>query len=83
MVHNSDVAYCPECDAKINVKSPKLGQIVTCRVCDTRLEVVDLKPLELDWAFEDDLDDLVDLDFDYDDEGNEVYEIEDYEEYED
>lgn len=79
MVHNSDVAYCPECDAKINVKSPKLGQIVTCRVCDTRLEVVDLKPLELDWAFEDDLDDLDDLDFDYDDE----YETEDYEEYED
>jgi lysine biosynthesis protein LysW len=83
MVPNSDVAYCPECDAKINVKSPKLAQIVTCRVCDTRLEVVDLKPLELDWAFEDDLDDLVDLDFDYDDEGNEEYEIEDYEEYED
>lgn len=79
MVHNSDVAYCPECDAKINVKSPKLGQIVTCRVCDTRLEVVDLKPLELDWAFEDDFDDLDDLDFNYDDE----YETEDYEEYED
>ncbi len=58
MAHKSDVAHCPECDAKINVKSPKLGQIVSCRVCDTRLEVVDLKPLELDWAFEDDFDDL-------------------------
>jgi lysine biosynthesis protein LysW len=83
MAHNSDVAYCPECDAKINVKSPKLGQIVTCRVCDTRLEVVDLKPLELDWAFEDDLDDMDGLDFDYDDESEE-YIDEDYdEEYED
>ncbi|MEJ2749472.1 MAG: hypothetical protein P8183_16445 [Anaerolineae bacterium] len=81
MAHRSDVAYCPECDAKINVKSPKLGQIVTCRVCDTRLEVVDLKPLELDWAFEDDFDDMDDLDLDYDDE---EYETKDYEEeYED
>ncbi|MCB9420921.1 MAG: hypothetical protein H6667_14030 [Ardenticatenaceae bacterium] len=82
MAHKSDVAYCPECDAKINVKSPKLGQIVTCRVCDTRLEVVDLKPLELDWAFEDDYDDLDDLDFDYDDD-NEEYDEDEDEEYDD
>lgn len=81
MAYKSDVAYCPECDAKINVKSPKLGQIVTCRVCDTRLEVVDLKPLELDWVFEDDYDDLEDLDFDHDD--DKEYEAENYEEYED
>ncbi len=79
MAHKSDVAYCPECDSKINVKSPKLGQIVSCRVCDTRLEVVDLKPLELDWAFEDDFDDLDDLDFEDD-----IEEYEDVEEeYED
>jgi lysine biosynthesis protein LysW len=77
MAHKSDVAYCPECDAKINVKSPKLGQIVVCRVCDTRLEVVDLRPLELDWAFEDDFDDMDLVDDD------EEYEDEDYEEYED
>jgi lysine biosynthesis protein LysW len=67
MAHKSDVAYCPECDAKINVKSPQLGQIISCRVCETRLEVVDIRPLELDWAFEDDLDDIDDLDLDYDD----------------
>jgi lysine biosynthesis protein LysW len=78
MAHKSDVAYCPECDAKINVKSPKLGQIVSCRVCDTRLEIVDLKPLELDWAFEDDLDDFDDLEFD----DNEELEDSEYE-YED
>lgn len=82
MAQKSDVAYCPECDAKINIKSPKLGQIVSCRVCDTRLEVVDLKPLELDWAFEDDfddLDDLDDLDFedDVEDDEDETYEYED------
>jgi lysine biosynthesis protein LysW len=82
MAQKSDVAYCPECDAKINVKSPKLGQIVSCRVCDTRLEIVDLKPLELDWAFEDDFDDLDDLDFEDDLEEYEGVE-EEYEEYED
>lgn len=82
MAQKSDVAYCPECDAKINVKSPKLGQIVSCRVCDTRLEIVDLKPLELDWAFEDDFDDLDDLDFEDDLEEFEGVE-EEYEEYED
>jgi lysine biosynthesis protein LysW len=80
MAHKSDVAYCPECDAKINIKSPKLGQIVSCRVCDTRLEVVDLKPLELDWAFEDDFEDMDDLEFEdvieEDDEDGE-YEYED------
>lgn len=78
MAQKSDVAYCPECDAKINVKSPKLGQIVSCRVCDTRLEIVDLKPLELDWAFEDDLDDFDDLEFDENDESEDSeYEYED------
>ncbi len=71
MAHKSDVAYCPECDAKVNVKSPRVGQIVTCRHCDTRLEIVDLKPLELDWTFEDDFDDF---DFEDEDLENEAYE---------
>ena len=76
MAHKSDVAHCPECDAKINVKSPKLGQIVSCRVCDTRLEVVDLKPLELDWAFDDDFDDL-DFEADVEEYEDGEYEYED------
>lgn len=75
MAHKTDVGYCPECDAKVSVKSPKLGQVVVCRVCDTRLEVIDTNPLELDWAFEDDVDDD-DFDFDYDDEDY-AYEEED------
>ena len=76
MAHKSDVAYCPECDAKLNIKSPKLGQIVSCRVCDTRLEVVDLKPLELDWAFEDEFDDL-EIEEDVEDFEDGEYEYED------
>ena len=76
MAHKSDVAYCPECDAKLNIKSPKLGQIVSCRVCDTRLEVVDLKPLELDGAFEDEFDDL-EIEEDVEDFEDGEYEYED------
>jgi lysine biosynthesis protein LysW len=56
-------AYCPECNAKVTLrKRPRLGQIVTCRQCDTRLEVIDVMPLEFDWAFEDAYDyDQIDL----------------------
>jgi len=69
MTNRSDVGYCPECDAKINVKSPKVGQIVVCRGCDTRLEVIDTRPLDLDWAFEDDLDDeFEDMEYAFEDE---------------
>ena len=47
------IAHCPECDAKVSLKKrPRLGQIVTCRRCGTRLEVIDVMPLEFDWAFE-------------------------------
>jgi lysine biosynthesis protein LysW len=47
-------AYCPECNGKVTLKKrPRLGQVVTCRHCDTRLEVIEVMPLELDWAFED------------------------------
>ena len=47
-------ANCPECDATIRFsKQPKLGAMVTCEECGETLEVVDLSPLELDWAYED------------------------------
>ena len=46
-------AHCPECDATVTFKRrPRLGQIIVCRRCDTRLEVIDLDPVELDWAFD-------------------------------
>jgi lysine biosynthesis protein LysW len=51
----SYTAYCPECDTKITFKKePELGQRVTCRECSEILEVVELDPLELDWAYEED-----------------------------
>ncbi len=43
-------AECPECAHKISVGfQPKLGQFITCPSCKTRLEVVWLDPLELDY----------------------------------
>lgn len=50
----SDIAFCPECDAKVSIKGkPRLGQTIVCKACGTTLEIVDTAPLELDWAFED------------------------------
>lgn len=51
---SSAVAPCPECGHKISLKKPRLGQMVTCRQCDAELEVIEIKPLELDLAYTDD-----------------------------
>lgn len=54
-------SVCPSCGAAVSVKgTPKIGTKVTCKSCDTELEVVWLDPLELDWPvdeFEDEVDD--------------------------
>jgi lysine biosynthesis protein LysW len=52
------IAECPECESHIRFhRTLRLGEIVTCPECSERLEVSDMDPLELDWAFEDDDDD--------------------------
>jgi lysine biosynthesis protein LysW len=49
-------AACPECHADVNFDAaPKLGQRAECAACRAALEVVKLRPLELDWAFEEPL----------------------------
>ena len=57
-------AVCPSCGAQVNVKgTPKIGLSVTCKSCDTQLEVVWLDPLEMDWPmdeYEGELEDEVD-----------------------
>lgn len=56
MLRGEDVkkgeTYCPECDGRIALKSPRLGQKLTCKDCRVRLLVISLKPLELDWIEE-------------------------------
>lgn len=46
-------AVCPSCGAQVAVKgTPKIGLHVTCKSCDTELELVWLDPLELDWPMD-------------------------------
>lgn len=64
------VADCPECEAEISFeRMPQLGHMFNCPHCDTRIEVIETKPLELDWALDygDEYDDDFDDDFEYDD----------------
>jgi hypothetical protein len=44
--------HCPECDAPIHFTTNIFkGLQVTCTLCKTRLEVIEINPLKLDWAF--------------------------------
>ncbi len=54
----SQIAYCPECDAEIRFgRKPRLGQQKTCGQCGEEVEVIGLRPLELDYLLEDEFDD--------------------------
>jgi alpha-aminoadipate carrier protein LysW len=54
-------ARCPECEAWVTISDKaNLGDLVTCRECETQLEIVGFDPVELDyadWGDEDDYDD--------------------------
>lgn len=71
---------CPMCGATVSVPTnAKQGDLVNCGGCDAELEIVNVKPLELDWPLDDyeydeDYDDFDDDDFDDDD---------DYDDYDD
>jgi lysine biosynthesis protein LysW len=46
-------AACPSCGATISIKgTPKIGMHVTCKSCDSEVEVVWLDPLELDFPMD-------------------------------
>jgi lysine biosynthesis protein LysW len=54
--------HCLSCDSKIEIGSKaKIGQFVYCEFCGADFEIIELNPIELDYAFVDD-------DLDYDDE---------------
>lgn len=78
-------AKCPMCGADVTIgKSAKLGTIVICGECEAELEVVSLKPLELDWPLdnleEDEEDDFDDFDIEEEDEIDGLDEFEEEEE---
>lgn len=74
-------AKCPDCrNVIVFPVMPRLNQTVVCENCDVTLAVVNLNPIELDWAFdEDEYEDFDDFDFD---EGDAFDEDDDYD-YED
>ena len=58
---------CPYCGARVALnKSSRVGDIVYCQDCDAELEILNLKPVELDSPLEED--DEYSFSFDYDDE---------------
>jgi len=50
------MAYCPECEATIDVEDGDLeeGQTLDCPECGAELEVVNTNPLELDVVSDED-----------------------------
>lgn len=48
------MAQCPECESSITLnKGVKLGDYIECPECGTMLEVISLKPVELDYVLGD------------------------------
>lgn len=44
--------FCIECEQAIKIESQlKEGEIVYCSNCGAELEVINLEPTELDWAY--------------------------------
>lgn len=67
-------ANCPMCNSAVRIPSnAKEGALIFCDACDAELEIVSLKPVELDWPlddydFESDYDEYeYEEDYDYDD----------------
>lgn len=51
MPPETTTAPCPDCGQKIRLWAPlKVGEEVICPHCEADLEVVNLDPVELDWA---------------------------------
>ena len=65
------VLPCLDCGADIEFdKRPKLGQIISCQVCDTAFEVVSEDPIELAYVYDNEFEADEDDDFDDDDMDN-------------
>ncbi|HSJ54695.1 MAG TPA: hypothetical protein VLC52_13225 [Anaerolineae bacterium] len=51
------IAFCPDCEEPVRVATPKLGQRLSCQSCGAELEIVEVSPLQLDWAYDETADD--------------------------
>ena len=72
-------AYCPECDAEIDIDSAdaEVGDELSCSECGSLLRVSNDSPLELEFADDDDLDDDDDDDDDDEEEKEEEDDVDD------
>jgi hypothetical protein len=53
-----DNAFCPDCEEAISFKAqPKVGQRIVCSNCESELEVIETSPLELDWVYDEPVED--------------------------
>ena len=78
---NGRIATCPACGSDILFhKNPKVGQLVTCRYCDSLLEVISYSPLELEWGFEGSLEDYYRNRYD-DSDASDDWDLDNYEDY--
>lgn len=80
-------AFCPACDEAITIQEkPKIGHRLRCPSCDTEIEVIDVNPVELDWAYEDeddfydDWEEESDKDWDEDDWDDDDWDDDDWDE---
>ena len=53
------MAQCPDCEAFLDLEADEVneGEIIPCPECGVDLEVVNINPIELDLADDEDLDD--------------------------
>ena len=47
------ITFCLDCDRAIDLgHDPQVGQRAVCPHCETRLEVINLDPMEVDWVYD-------------------------------
>jgi len=47
-----NIVFCMDCNHPIKLESrPKVGDTITCSGCGAELEIINVEPVELDWAY--------------------------------
>lgn len=46
-------AFCLDCEREIDLgREPQVSQKIVCPYCQTKLEIINVEPIELDWIYE-------------------------------